>query len=156
MKGDDAVIEYLNELLTHELTAINQYFLDVKMLENWGYGGLARWFREAAMEEMKDAEGLMDRILYLEGLPNVQRLDPVQVGETPVEKLRLAHDVERTAAAKLNEGVRLCTEAGDNGTRQMIEEMLRGEEEHLDWLETQLGLVETLGESLFLAGQVDG
>ena len=153
MKGNESVVSLLNELLTHELTAINQYFLDVKMLENWGYPRLASWFRDAAMEEMKDAEGLMDRILFLEGLPNVQRLGTVQTGENAPEKLRLALEVELSAVDALRDGIGRCTELGDHGTRQLLEEMITGEEEHIDWLETEIGLIAALGESLYLARQ---
>jgi bacterioferritin len=153
MKGHDSVLNLLNELLTHELTAINQYFLDVKMLENWGYPRLAAWFREAAMAEMKDAEGLMDRILYLEGLPNLQRLGTVRTGEDAPEKLRLALDVEVTAVNALRDGIKHCTDVGDHGTRQQLEEMVIDEEQHIDWLETEIGLIAALGEPLYLARQ---
>ena len=159
MQGDPGVIELLNDVLTAELTAINQYFVDAKMAENWGYDRLAAKFREESIGEMKDADELIERILYLEGTPNLQRLGSVRVGETVPEKLRLALEVEKEAIARLNAGIARCTEAGDNGSRDLLEDILEGilsgEEEHADWLETQLGLVASLGEALYLAQQVD-
>jgi bacterioferritin len=154
MKGQDAIIELLNDVLTGELVAINQYFADAKMYDNWGYERLAKHFRDESMGEMRDAEHLMDRILYLEGLPNMHRLGPVRVGETPVEKLQLALDLEREAIARLNAGIAACTEQGDHGTRDLLEEILEGEEGHADWLETQLALHAQLGEAHYLAQQV--
>jgi bacterioferritin len=154
VKGNDDVIELLNDVLTAELTAINQYFVDAKMLANWGYGRLADKFRDDSIEEMKDADELIERILYLEGIPNLQRLATVRVGETPVEKLELALEVEREAILRLNRGVGLCTTAADNGTRDLLEKILDGEEEHADWLETQLELVRQLGEAHYLSQQL--
>ena len=155
MHGDPEILELLNDVLTAELTAVNQYFADAKMCENWGYGRLAAKFREDSIDEMRDAEMLIDRILYLDGVPNLQRLGSVRVGETVPEKLRLALDVEREAIVRLNRGVAVCTAKGDNGTRQLFERILAGEEEHADYLETQLSLVEALGEALYLAQHVD-
>ena len=154
MTGDAAIIELLNEVLTAELTAVNQYFADYKMVENWGYKRLASHFREDSIDEMKDAEMLIDRILYLEGMPNLQRLGTVRVGETVVEKIELALDVERAAIERLNRGVALCTDRADNGSRALLEGILRGEEEHADWLETQLDLVRQMGLEHYLAQQV--
>jgi bacterioferritin len=156
MQGNADVIELLNEVLTAELTAINQYFLDAKMFENWGYSRLAEKFREESIDEMKDADVLMDRILYLEGMPNGQRLGTVRVGETPVEKLQLGLDLEKEAISRLNRGIAQCTEAGDNGSRELLEKILLGEEEHADWLEAQLSLVEQVGEAHYLAQQIRG
>ena len=144
MRGDPAVIELLNDVLTAELTAINQYFVDAKMLDNWGLTRLGGRFREESIDEMKDADDLIGRILYLDGLPNLQRLGSVTVGEDPVEQLRIALAAELDAITRLRRGVALCTEAGDHGTRDMVAEMLREEEEHADYFETQLGLVERL------------
>ena len=155
MQGDPAILELLNECLTAELTAVNQYFADYKMCENWGYAHLAAKFREDSIDEMKDAEALIGRILYFDGVPNLQRLGSVRVGETVPEKLALALDVEKEAIERLNRGVAMCVEKGDNGSRSLLEGILRGEEEHADYLETQLNLVATLGESLYLAQQVD-
>jgi bacterioferritin len=153
MRGDPAVIEILNDVLTGELTAINQYFLDAKMYDNWGIEKLATKFRDDSIDEMKDADELIERILFLEGVPNVQRLGAVSVGETPVEKLRLALDLETEAIARLRNGIDRCTEVGDHGSRHLLERILGGEEEHADWLETQLDLVDRLGEQLYLAEQ---
>jgi len=155
MQGDAEILELLNEVLTAELTAVNQYFADYKMCENWGYAHLAAKFREDSIDEMKDAELLIDRILYLEGVPNLQRLGSVRVGETVPEKLRLALDVEREAIARLNRCVEVAVAKGDNGSRQLFERILVGEEDHADYLETQLDLVQALGEPLYLAQQVD-
>jgi bacterioferritin len=151
--GEPAVIELLNEVLTAELTAINQYFLDAKMYDNWGITKLGSKFRDDSIDEMKDADALIERILYLDGVPNVQRLGAVAVGETPVEKLRLALELEKEAIARLNRGIALCTDVGDHGSRHVLEHILEGEEEHADWLETQLDLVERVGEQLYLAEQ---
>jgi bacterioferritin len=155
MRGSDAVVELLNEVLTAELTAINQYFIDAKMCENWGYGRLAHTFREESIGEMRDAEELIERILYLEGVPNLQRLGSVQVGEDVPEKLKLTLDLEKAAIIRLNTGIALCVAAGDDGSRQMLTKILEGEEEHADWVETQLGLVESLGVQLYLSQQLE-
>ncbi len=154
MQGNPAVLEVLNDVLTAELTAINQYFIDSKMCSNWGYDHLAEHIRADSIDEMKDAEMLIDRILYLDGVPNLQRLGQVMVGETVVEKLNLALELETAAIARLQAGVNLCEEQNDNGSRQLLEEILSGEEEHADWLETQLELVRQLGEPFYLSQQV--
>ena len=154
MRGSGEVIELLNDCLTAELTAVNQYFLDAKMYQNWGYQRLAAKFREDAMEEMRDAEELIDRILYLEGMPNLQRLGSVKVGETVVEKLTLALGVENDAVQRLNRGIELCVANADNGSREVLEGILEGEEEHADWLETQLQLIAQVGEANYLAQQL--
>jgi bacterioferritin len=156
MQGDPEIIELLNECLTAELTAVNQYFADAKMVENWGYGRLAAKFKDDSIDEMRDAEMLIDRILYLDGLPNLQRLGTVRVGETVEEKLRLALDVEKEAVERLNRGVALCVAKGDNGSRQLLEGILEGEEEHADWLESQLELIRQMGVQLYLSQQVHG
>ncbi len=154
MKGDDAVVELLNDVLTAELTAVNQYFVDAKMCANWGYQRLAGKFRGDSIDEMKDADSLIERILYLDGLPNMQRLGTVRVGETVPEKLALALDLEKEAIERLNRGVALCTAQGDNGSRELLEGILAGEEEHADWLEGQLFLVAQVGEAHYLAQQI--
>jgi len=154
MRGRDDIIELLNDVLTAELTAINQYFLDSKMFSNWGYDRLAERFHSESIDEMKDADHLIERILYLDGMPNVQRLGSVRVGETPVEKLSLALELEKEAIDRLNNGIALCTSAGDNGTRELLDDILEGEEEHADWLETQLELVRQLGEVPYLTEQI--
>jgi bacterioferritin len=154
MAGDPGVIEFLNEVLTVELTAVNQYFLDAKMLSNWGYDLLAQRFQSDSVDEMKDAEVLIERVLFLGGLPNVQRLGPVTTGERPVEKLQLALQLERAAIERLNGGIALCAERSDGGSRLLLEAILRGEEGHADWLEGQLELVRQIGEPNYLAQQI--
>lgn len=151
MRGDPAVIDALNEHLTLELTAVNQYFLNAKMLENWGLPGLAKVFRDRSFEEMVDAEELIERILYLDGHPNLQRLDTVRVGEDPVEMIELGLAVEELAIERLRGYVELCVEKGDVGTREMFAEMVREEEEHLDYFETQLDAIERVGLQNYLA-----
>lgn len=156
MQGHPDVISLLNEVLTAELTAINQYFIDAKMLSNWGYERLGSKFREESIDEMKDAEALIERVLYLDGVPNVQRLSPVRVGETPAEKLQAALDLERDAIERLNAGIALCVERGDNGSRDLLAQILSGEEEHADWLEAQLELIRQVGAELYLAQHIHG
>jgi bacterioferritin len=154
MKGHDDIIELLNDVLTAELTAVNQYFLDAKMFDNWGYERLGKRFREESIDEMKDADALIERILFLEGLPNLQRLGTVRVGETAVEKLQLALDLEAEAIDRLNRGIARSVELGDNGTRELLEQILTGEESHADWLETQLELVRQVGDAHYLAQNI--
>jgi bacterioferritin len=154
VRGNDEIIELLNDVLTAELTAINQYFLNAKMLSNWGYERLAEKFHHESIDEMKDADEIIERILYLEGTPNLQRLGSVLVGETPLEQLRLALDLEKQAIERLNRGIALCTQHGDAGSRDLLEEVLEGEESHADWLETQLELVNQIGEAHYLAQQI--
>lgn len=155
MEGNAEVIELLNEVLTAELTAINQYFIDAKMCDNWGYDRLGHRFRHESIDEMKDAERLIERILYLEGVPNLQRLGTVRVGEDVPEKLTLALEVEKEAVARLTRGIELCYDRGDHGSRDMLEEILNGEEDHADWLETQIGLIASLGAGLYLSQQLE-
>ena len=154
MKGHDDIIELLNDVLTAELTAINQYFVDGKMFQNWGYERLGKRFRDESIDEMHDADKLIERILYLDGLPNLQRLGTVRVGETPVEKLQLALDLEAEAITRLNRGIARSVELADNGTRELLEDILVGEESHADWLESQLELVRQLGDAHYLAQQI--
>jgi bacterioferritin len=156
VQGDPAVIELLNEVLTAELTAINQYFVDAKMCSNWGYERLAERFRDESIDEMKDADHLIDRILYFDGHPNMQRLGSVRVGESVLEKLNLALDLERAAIERLNRGIALATDKADNGTRELLERILVGEERHADWLETQLSLIDQLGVVQYLTEQIQG
>lgn len=150
MQGDPDIIELLNECLTAELTAVNQYFADAKMCENWGYRSLAAKFKDDSIDEMRDAETLIDRILYLDGHPNLQRLGTVRLGETVPEKLQLALEVEKAAIERLNRGIELCVAKTDNGSRQVLEGILSGEEEHADWLEAQLTLIDQMGVQLYL------
>jgi bacterioferritin len=151
---NDEILEILNAVLTGELTSINQYFVDAKMLDNWGYERLGKHFHDESIDEMKDADELIERILYLEGLPNVQRLSSVRIGETAVEKFELALALEVEAIERLNHGIARCTELGDNGTRDLLAEILHGEEDHADWLRTQLELVSQVGESAYLSQQI--
>jgi bacterioferritin len=154
LQGDPRVLDLLNQHLTFELTAINQYFLNSKMCANWGYDRLAKRHREIAMEEMRDTEELIDRILYLEGHPNLQRLGTVRVGETAVEQIRLAVKLEREAVRNLDGYVATCAEIGDQGTREFLAAMIAEEERHVDWWETQLVTIDQIGEGLYLAQQV--
>jgi bacterioferritin len=151
MQGDARVIEYLNEQLTAELTAINQYFLHAKMQENWGYTTLAAYTRHESIDEMKHAEVLTDRILFLEGLPNFQRISPINVGNTVAEQFRSDMAIEEAAVARLREGAAYMRGIGDITSAAIFETILADEEGHVDYLETQLGLIESLGEALYLA-----
>ena len=154
MDGHADIIELLNEVLTAELTAINQYFVDAKMLDNWGYHVLGEKFRSESIDEMKDADALIERILYLDGIPNLQRLGVVRVGETTAEKLALALELEKEAITRLNDGIALCVERGDNGSRELLAKILLGEEEHADWLETQLSVISDVGDAHYLAQHI--
>jgi len=154
MKGDTKVIELLNAVLTSELTAINQYFAHAKMCQHWGYAALAGKLRAESIEEMRHAESLMDRILYLEGLPNLQRLGKVKVGETVPEQFSVDLALEVEAVHFLNEGIVACAEAKDNGSLELIKSILVAEEEHIDWIEEQQSLVENIGLQNYLAQQV--
>lgn len=154
MQGRPEILEALNAVLTAELTAINQYFLHHKMCESWGYGRLAKKKREESLDEMKDADRVIARILYFEGVPNMQRLHPVRVGEDPIEQHRLDLGLEKEAIQRLNDAIALCREKGDNGTRELLEDILEGEEASVDWLETQLHLVEEVGKQAYLAEMI--
>ncbi len=154
MRGDPQVIEALNDVLTAELTAVNQYFVHAKMCANWGYGKLAKKKREESLEEMQDTEALIDRFLYLEGVPNMQRLNPVPVGEDVPEQHRLDLEMELAAVERLNDAIALCREKADNGTRELLEEILKGEEKSVDWLEAQLHVIDEIGKERYLAEQL--
>jgi bacterioferritin len=156
MRGDPGVIEILNDVLTAELTAINQYFIHAKMCENWGYHHLGEYIRHESIDEMKHADELIDRILFLEGVPNMQRLNPVRVGETVPEQFDLDLQLEYTAIKRLNDGIAACVAAGDNASRHLLEKILVSEEEHADWLEAQLELIRQIGEPNYLAQQIRG
>lgn len=151
MQGRADVIEVLNEVLTAELTAINQYFVHAKMQENWGFRRLAEHTRAESIDEMKHAETVIERVLFLEGVPNLQRLGAVRVGETVPEQLRLDLELEHTAIERFNRGIVLARDSGDSGTREMLAGMLVSEEEHTDYLETQISLIDSLGEALYLS-----
>jgi bacterioferritin len=154
MKGNAGVIDALNAVLTAELTAINQYFIHFRMCDNWGYKSLAKKKREESIEEMKHADKVISRILFLDGVPNMQRLSPVSVGEEPIEQHRLDLALELDAVKRLNDAILLCRNAGDNGTCELLESILEEEEESVDWHEAQLHLVKELGKEHYLAQQI--
>ncbi len=155
MQGNAQVIEALNDVLTTELTAINQYFIHHKMCANWGYARLSKKKREESANEIKDADAVIERILYLEGVPNMQRLNPIRVGEDPIEQHRLDLTVETDAIKRLNDAIALCREKSDNGTREMLEDILEGEEESAEWLEAQLHLVDEVGKENYLSEMIN-
>jgi bacterioferritin len=154
MHGDPRVIEALNDVLTAELTAVNQYFIHAKMSSSWGYLRRGAHVRDESIDEMRHAERIIDRILYFDGTPNMQRLFPVRVGETVAEQLELDLAVEHEAVPRLNRGIELCVEVGDNGTRELLADILVSEEEHVDWLETQLETIRQIGLELYLSQQL--
>lgn len=156
MKGNEEVIAVLNEVLTSELTAINQYFIHSKMCDDWGFPKLAQKKREESIEEMKHADKVIERILFLEGIPNMQRYFPVKVGEDPIEQHRLDLELEYDAVKRLNNGIALCRDKGDNGTRELLETILQYEEEGIDWLEAQLHVIEAIGKERYLSEQLGG
>lgn len=154
MQGDPEIIEFLNEALTAELTAINQYFIHAKMCENWGFERLAKKNYDESIDEMKDSEKVIERILFLDGVPNLQRLGSVRVGETVPEQHQLDLDLELAAIERYNRGVALARDKGDNGTRELLESLLVGEEDHADWLEAQLTLIDQVGVENYLSQQI--
>ncbi|HWH29492.1 MAG TPA: bacterioferritin [Mycobacteriales bacterium] len=155
MQGDPEVIEILNEVLTNELTAVNQYFLHARMQKNWGFTKLGDYTYGESIDEMKHADLLIERILFLDGHPNVQRLDPVRIGETVTEQLSADLAVEVHAMEALRRGIVVCQDRADTVSRLLLEQILTSEEEHVDYLETQISLVETLGEQQYLQLQVE-
>jgi bacterioferritin len=154
MKGDERVIARLNELLADEMTAINQYMVHSEMCANWAYDRLHSAIEARAIQEMKHAEKLIGRILFLEGLPIVSQLNPIHVGANVENQLRNDLNAETEAVKLYNHSIQLCTEAGDNGSREMLEDILEDEEAHLDWLEAQLDQIAQMGLQHFLAQQV--
>ena len=154
MQGNAAVIELLNEVLTNELTAVNQYFLHARMQKNWGFTKLAEYTYRESIDEMKHADVLIERILFLEGHPNVQRLDAVRIGETIQEQFAADLAVEVHAMDALRRGIAACREADDDVTRLLFERILESEEEHVDYLETQISLLQHLGEPGYLSQQL--
>jgi len=153
-KLDKDIIAVLNTVLCQELTAINQYFLHSEMCENWGYERLHKIVRGHSIGEMKHAEEVMARILYLEGIPNVQKLGNINIGETVLEQLQSDLRLELEALPVLNNGIALCRDRADNGTRSLLEGILESEEEHVDWLEAQLDQVDQIGIQNYLAAQI--
>jgi bacterioferritin len=156
MKGDPKVIDLLNEILTGELTAINQYFLHARMCKNWRYDRLAEHIYKESIDEMKHADMLIERILFLEGLPNLQRLGKINVGMTVLEMLKNDLGVEMTAIPLLNKSIETCRQLGDNASEDLLTKILVSEEEHVDWLEAQLEQVKQIGEANYLAQQIRG
>jgi bacterioferritin len=154
MKAPQPIIDLLNQLLVGELTAINQYFLGAKICRQRGLGRLAHHLRKESLDEMKHAEVLVERILFLGGLPNLQKLEKIQIAETVPDQLRADLELERRTVGQLNAGVKLARDAGDNGSATLLEELLEAAETHVDWLEAQVGLIETLGVAQYLAQQV--
>ncbi|MER7609377.1 bacterioferritin [Nocardioides sp. NPDC127503] len=151
---DPRVVELLNEALTFELTVTNTYFLHARMLDNWGLPKLGKVFYDLSIDEMRDADELINRILMFDGHPNVQRLNAIQVGETAEEMLSLALASERAAVAQFNAGGEECHQLGDHGTAAVFEEMVRDEEKHADWFESQLDAIDRVGLQAFLAQHV--
>lgn len=155
MKGDPKVIEFLNKALFNELTAINQYFLHAKMLKNWGLKELAEHEYHESIDEMKHADKLSDRILFLDGLPNFQALGKLRIGQNPHEVLTCDLALEYEALPVLREAIAHCESVGDFPSRELLAGILASEEEHIDWIETQLSLVERLGEQNYLLTKID-
>jgi bacterioferritin len=154
MKGNEEVLNLLNQLLTNELTAINQYFVHAKMCQNWGYERLAAKLRDESIDEMRHADEVIGRILFLEGVPNLQRYHKLRVGETVREQLESDLQLEYSAIAFLNQGVEAARKAGDNTSEDLMRKILVSEEAHTDWIETQLELIRQVGEQNYLAQQV--
>ncbi|HEY1136689.1 MAG TPA: bacterioferritin [Xanthomonadaceae bacterium] len=155
MKGNPKTIEFLNKALFNELTAINQYFLHAKMLKNWGLKELAEHEYHESIDEMKHADKLSDRILFLDGLPNFQALGKLRIGENPKELLECDLALEYEAVPLLREAIAHCEQVGDYVTRQLFADILDSEEEHIDWIETQLSLIERLGEQNYLLTKIE-
>ena len=155
MKGDAKVIEFLNKALYNELTAINQYFLHAKMLKNWGLKELADHEYHESIDEMKHADALAERILFLDGLPNFQALGKLRIGEDARELLECDLALELEAVPLLREAIAHCETVGDYVSRKLFADILDSEEEHIDWLETQLSLIQRIGEANYLAQQLD-
>ena len=154
MKGNDQVLELLNLLLTNELTSINQYFIHAKMCENWGFERLAEVLRAESIDEMKHADVIISRILFLQGIPNLQRLNKLHVGETVKEQLESDLELERAAIEFLNKGIQTTRDCCDNATEDLFTRILVSEEKHTDWIETQLELIRQVGEQNYLAQQI--
>ena len=155
MKGDAKVIEHLNRALYNELIAINQYFLHAKMLKNWGLKELAEHEHHESIDEMKHADKLSERILFLDGLPNFQNLGKLRIGENPQELLKADLALELEALPTLKDAIAYCEQVGDYVSRELFADILESEEEHIDWIETQLGLIERLGVQNYLLAKIE-
>jgi bacterioferritin len=154
MKGEPKVIEFLNQVLKAELTAINQYFLHAEMCENWGYERLAKLIRKESIEEMQHAEKLIERILYLDGTPNMSDYFKINIGQTVEQQYKNDVQLEYDAVKRLNDGIQLCIQLNDGGSRELAEKILSDEEHHIDWLEAQLHAIEEMGYQNYLAQQL--
>lgn len=154
MQGDVKVIEDLNEVLKAELTAINQYFCHAEMCENWGYGKLATYVRKEAIDEMRHAEALIERILFLEGIPNMADMFPIKIGKDVKVQLENDMALELQAIPRLNTAINHAVAANDNASRELFEKILVDEEQHVDWLEAQLGMIEEMGIGVYLSQQI--
>ena len=154
MKGNAKVLDILNQVLKAELTAINQYFLHSEMCENWGYERLAKLIKKESIEEMVHAEKCMERILFLDGTPNMSDYFKINVGATVEQQFRNDVNLEYDAVKRLNAGVKTCTEVGDNGSKMLLEEILSDEEHHIDWLEAQLHSISEMGIKNYLTEQL--
>jgi len=156
MKGNQQVIDHLNTTLRNEFTAIHQYFVHAEMCENWGYKRIAAEIKKQSIGEMIHAEKLIERILFLEGAPNMADLLPLRIGQTVKAQLENDIALELEAIPQLNGAIKTCVEVGDNGSRELFEKILLEEEEHVDWLEAQLGMIEDMGLGLYLSEQMGG
>ena len=154
MKGHPKVIEHLNEVLKAEFTAIHQYFVHAEMLENWGYSKLGQFVKQQSIGEMRHAESLIERILFLEGVPAMADLNPLRVGKDVKEQLQNDLQVELDALPRLNQAIKDSVEVGDNGSRELFKQILQEEEEHVDWIEAQLQMIEDMGIGVYLAQQL--
>lgn len=154
MKGDAKVISCLNDILRGELTAINQYFLHARMCQSWGYERIGKVIYHESIDEMKHAQNLIDRILFLEGLPNLQKLDPLNIGQNIPEILKADLDLEYKAIPMLKSAIELCIQANDHGSRELLEKVLVDEERHVDWLESQLHMLGEMGKEAYLSQQM--
>ena len=155
MKSNDEVIQVLQDVLSAELTAVNQYFIHARMNENWGYKKLSAYMRKESIEEMRHAQDVIDRILYFDGAPNMQKYLKINVGRTVPEQFQNDLEVEYQAVPRLNKGIEVARALGDNGTRSLLETILKDEEAHVDWLEAQLGIIKEMGVQNYLAQQME-